>query len=92
MANHASAEKRNRQRVRRTERNRSIKSSVRTVVKKARTTVAAAGAKPEAIKEAVLGAVKAIDRAASKGAVHPKAAARTKSRLAKAAHKAARAS
>jgi len=91
MANHASAEKRNRQRVVRTERNRSIKSSVRTVVKKARTTVAAAGSKPEAIKDAVLEAVSALDRASSKGAVHPKAAARTKSRLAKAAHKAARA-
>jgi ribosomal protein S20 len=33
--------------------------------------------------------VKAVDRAASKGVVHPKTAARTKSRLAKAARKAA---
>lgn len=88
MANHASAEKRNRQRVRRTERNRSIKSAVRTIVKKARATVTAAGAKPDAVKDAVLHAVSAIDRAASKGVVHPKAAARTKSRLARAAHKA----
>ena len=37
MANHASAEKRNRQRVKRTIRNRAVKSAVRTVVKKART-------------------------------------------------------
>ena len=34
MANHASAEKRNRERIRRTERNRSIKGAVRTALKK----------------------------------------------------------
>ena len=36
MANHASAEKRNRQRITRTERNRAAKSALRTIVKRAR--------------------------------------------------------
>ena len=89
MANHPSAEKRNRQRITRTERNRSVKGSVRTLLKKARTTISTATAKPADTAAAVLAAVKAVDRAASKGVVHPKTAARTKSRLAKAARKAA---
>ena len=37
MANHASAEKRNRQRITRTERNRAAKSALRTTLKRART-------------------------------------------------------
>jgi len=87
MANHASAEKRNRERIHRTNRNRSIKGAVRTLLKKARAAIAAAGGKPQDTASAVAAAVKAVDRAASKGVVHPKMAARTKSRLAKAAHK-----
>jgi small subunit ribosomal protein S20 len=90
MANHPSAEKRNRQRIRRTERNRRIKGNARTLVKKARIVIAAA--KNKDTGKAVLAAVKAVDRAASKGVVHPKTAARTKSRLAKAAQKARAAS
>ncbi len=86
MANHASAEKRNRQRIRRTERNRSVKSAVRTLLKKARAALAAA-AKQADSAPAIAAAIKAVDRAASKGVVHPKMAARTKSRLAKAAQK-----
>jgi small subunit ribosomal protein S20 len=89
MANHPSAEKRNRQRIVRTERNRSVKGAVRTLLKKARTTISTATAKPTDTAAAVLAAVRAVDRAASKGVVHPKTAARTKSRLAKAARKAA---
>ena len=90
MANHPSAEKRNRQRIRRTERNRSIKAETRTVVKKARTTISSATA-PEARATAVTAAVRAVDRAASKGVIHPRKASRTKSRLAKQAHKRAKA-
>jgi small subunit ribosomal protein S20 len=82
MANHASAEKRNRQRIGRTERNRSVKGAVRTLLKKARTAITSGDS-----AAAVAAAVKAVDRAAAKGVVHPKMAARTKSRLAKAAHK-----
>ena len=87
MANHPSAEKRNRQRIQRTERNRSVKGAVRTLLKKARAALAASGAKPDDSASAIAAAVKAVDRAASKGVVHPKMAARAKSRLAKAAHK-----
>ena len=90
MANHASAEKRNRQRIRRTERNRSVKGAVRTLLKKARAALATT-AKTDDSVAAVAAAIKAVDRAASKGVVHPKMAARTKSRLAKAAHKQAKA-
>jgi small subunit ribosomal protein S20 len=86
MAHHASAEKRNRQRIRRTERNRSIKGAVRTLLKKARAALAT-GAKSDDLASALENAVKAVDRAASKGVVHAKTAARAKSRLAKAAHK-----
>jgi small subunit ribosomal protein S20 len=83
MANHASAEKRNRQRITRTDRNRAVKGAVRTLLKKARTAIGAEGDSASA----VAAAIKAVDRAASKGIVHPKMAARTKSRLAKAAQK-----
>lgn len=85
MANHSSAEKRNRQRVARTERNRAVKSTLRTQVKKARAAIADA---PKDAKAAVVSAVSALDKAASKGAVHPKAASRKKARLARALHKA----
>jgi small subunit ribosomal protein S20 len=89
MANHASAEKRNRQRIRRTERNRSVKGAVRTLLKKARAALAESGAKPADSAAAIAAAIKAVDRAASKGVVHVKMAARAKSRLAKAAKRAA---
>ena len=41
MANHASAVKRNRQRIKKTDRNRAAKSALRTEVKKARAALAA---------------------------------------------------
>ena len=88
MANHASAEKRNRQRIKRTARNRAVKSAVRTEVKKAR---AITVAKPGEAAKAVVSASSAVDRAASKGVVHKKAASRTKARLARALHKATKA-
>jgi small subunit ribosomal protein S20 len=86
MANHASAEKRNRQRVQRTERNRAAKSALRTTVKKAR--LALKGT-PQEATELVTAAVSALDRAASKGKIPAKRASRVKSRLAAALHKAA---
>ncbi|MCU0653999.1 MAG: 30S ribosomal protein S20 [Polyangiaceae bacterium] len=86
MANHASADKRNRQRIARTTRNRSIKAAVRTKVKAARS--AETLASPEG-KAKVVEAVSSLDRAASKGVIHPRTASRKKARLARAAHKAA---
>ena len=84
MANHPSAEKRNRQRVKRTLRNRAVKSAVRTVLKRVH---AALTAKDKAkATEALKSAVVALDKAASKGVVHPKAASRTVSRLSAQVH------
>ena len=84
MANHVSAEKRNRQRIVRTARNRAIKSSVRTKIKRFRTTLQAS--KPDVALSQLRDAVSALDRAASKGAIHRKAASRAKSRIARALH------
>ncbi len=67
-----SALKRLRQTEKRTLRNRAVKSRVKTLVKKARTT-----GDPEALRAAV----KALDKAAAKGILHRNAAARRKSRL-----------
>lgn len=67
-----SALKRLRQTLKRTLRNRSVKSRIKTLVRKARLT-----RDPEAVRAAV----KAIDKAASKGILHPNTAARRKSRL-----------
>lgn len=85
MANHPSAEKRNRQRIKRTDRNRAVKSSVRTFVKKVRTEVA--GGDTAKAKVALQEAIQALDSAASKGVYHPKAASRTVGRLSAAVHK-----
>ena len=87
MANHASAEKRNRQRITRTERNRSVKSSLRTDLKKTRAAIA--GNDEPAAK--VQASASKLDKAAKRGAIPTKRASRLKSRLARAAHKAANA-
>lgn len=85
MANHSSAVKRNRQRIKRTARNRAAKSGLRTEVKKARSAVTAA---PKDAAVLVKTAVSALDRAASKGTIPTKRASRLKGRLAAALHKA----
>jgi small subunit ribosomal protein S20 len=79
MASHASAEKRNRQRVVRTARNRGVRSSVRTVLKKARDALAKGDAK--AAKQPVADAAKALARAASKGVLPANTASRVSSRI-----------
>jgi small subunit ribosomal protein S20 len=84
MANHPSAAKRNRQRITRTVRNRAIKSSLRTTLKKARSAVAAG---EKGAGDLVLLAEKALARAASKGALPKRTAARVTSRIAASAHK-----
>lgn len=85
MANHPSAEKRNRQRVKRTDRNRTVTSAVRTIVKRVRTAIHAKdkAAATSALKDAVV----ALDKAATKGAVHRKMASRTIGRLAAQVHR-----
>ncbi len=81
MANHKSAEKRNRQNKIRNARNTHIRSTMRTYVKKVRTAVAEgdqAGAQSLLEK-----AVPCIDKAAAKGIIHKATASRKISRLAK---------
>ncbi len=78
MANHASAEKRNRQRITRTERNRAAKSALRTVLKRAR---AAAEAGGDGAAQLVRDAESALDVAAKKGVIPQGRASRLKGRL-----------
>ena len=86
LANTRSAEKRNRQAQKRRALNVRVRTSVRSVVKKAREAIGqdAASAKPT-----VQAALRVLDKAASKGIIHKNAASRRISRLAKAAAKAA---
>ncbi len=79
MANHPSAAKRNRQTIKRTEQNKSLRSALRTSVKKARSALAEGST--EAAKPLVLAASSFLARAASKGIIHMKNASRTTSRL-----------
>lgn len=85
MANHASAEKRNRQRITRTARNKARKSAVRTFVKKVRAAIAAKDA--TTATAALREATEHLDKAATKGAIHRKAASRTVGRLSAAVSK-----
>lgn len=85
MANHVSAEKRNRQRIKRTARNRPIRTAVRNAVKRARAAIASGDA--QAAVEPVRQAASALARAASKGILPRKAASRTTSRIEAALHK-----
>jgi small subunit ribosomal protein S20 len=85
VANIKSQIKRNKQNEKRRLRNRTLRGSARTAVKSARNAMLpGADAKTE-----VTTAISALDRAAEKGGIHPKNAARRKSRLMKAMVKAA---
>ncbi|MCC6876095.1 MAG: 30S ribosomal protein S20 [Sandaracinaceae bacterium] len=79
MANHASAKKRNRQTIKRTARNRHIRTTVRTFVKRVR--VAIEGGKKSEAQAALAEAVKKIDGAVSKGLYHRNTGSRYISRL-----------
>ena len=88
MANIKSSEKANRQRITRTTRNRAVTSTVRTHVKRVRAAVA--GKDKAGANTALKAAIAEIDKAASKGVVHRKAASRTIARLSAAVHKLAK--
>ncbi len=77
MANIKSQIKRNRQNEKRRQRNKSVRSELKTREKQV------LGADAETADDAFRLAQKKIDQAASKGVLHKKAAARKKSRLAK---------
>jgi len=87
MANIKSQKKRNIQNEKRHQRNVATKSALKTSTKRVHT-AAAAGDADEATT-AQLEAARALDKAASRGILHKKTAARRKSRLAKAASSAA---
>ena len=79
MANSLQSRKRARQAETRRRRNASLKSKVRTCIKRVHAAVAAGDAK--AAGEALREAVPIIDRMAAKGIMHKNKAARHKSRL-----------
>lgn len=82
MANIKSAKKRVLVAKTRNERNKSIKSAVKTAIKKVDAAVAAGD--KETATAAFLAATSAIDKAATKGVYHKNTASRKVSRLAKA--------
>lgn len=79
MANTASAKKRNRQTVVRTERNAARKSRMRTFVKKVETAIA--GGDKNAAAAALQAAQPEMQRAAGKGVIHRNTVGRKLSRL-----------
>ena len=83
MANIKSQIKRNRTNEAARVRNKAVRSSLKTDAKKVR--VAIDDGDADATAEAVAHATRQLDRAASKGILHKRTAARRKSRLARAA-------
>jgi len=81
MANTKSAKKRIKVIIKKTLRNKMIKSQTRTAIRKV--TLAAAANDKAAAAAALVGAVRHIDRACSKGVLHKNTASRKKSRLAR---------
>jgi small subunit ribosomal protein S20 len=80
VANTKSAIKRMRQSENRRLRNRIVRTRVRTALKTARATVATPGSDA---REAVLHAIRTLDKAVTKGVIHRNTAARKKSVLAR---------
>ena len=78
MANIKSQIKRNRQNLKRSQRNRGVRSEINT---RSRTALDAINDDAEDSEEAVRLAIQRIDKAAQKGVLHKNTAARNKSRL-----------
>ena len=87
MANIKSQIKRNKTNERRAVANKAVRTALKTSTKKVRTAVADGDG--EAALERSREAARALDKAASRGVIHKRTAARRKSRLAKAANSAA---
>jgi small subunit ribosomal protein S20 len=81
MANKKSSKKDLRRTAKRTVRNKGAKTALKTYVKKVKQ------AEAENVATVLVSAVKALDKAAQRGVIHKNAAARRKSRVAKAANK-----
>ena len=87
MANTKSAKKRAAKSLLQREKNRAVRSRMRSAVKKVR--VAAAGGDAQRAEALLAEAITIVDTTAQKGIIHKNAAARTKSRLTKAVRKGA---
>ena len=87
MANIKSQIKRNKTNERRAVANKAVRTALKTSTKKVRTAVSEGDA--EAALERSREAARALDKAASRGVIHKRTAARRKSRLARAANSAA---
>jgi len=79
LANHKSSLKRIKQTEKRTERNKHVRSTLRTFIKRVREAVAAKDI--TLAKEALAVAIPVIDSAATKGVIHSSNASRNVSRL-----------
>ena len=79
----ASAKKQARSGARRAARNRGARSEVKTLIVKARRSLADTQGEAEERRLTTVDAVRALDRAAAKRVLHPNNAARRKSRLAR---------
>lgn len=78
MPTTTSAKKRHRQSLENRSKNRAVKSSLKTAVRKLHDATTAGGT---GAKEMLPSVFKALDQAAAKGVIHPNKAARSKSRL-----------
>lgn len=85
MAHHKSAKKRIRQTIKRRERNRALRSTLRTEIKKYKSLLEEN--ELDQAQESYPAVQKAIDKAVTKGILHYKTAARYKSRLIHALHR-----
>lgn len=90
MANKKSSKKDLRRTAKRTVRNKTTRTALKTYVKKAK--VAITGTDEQATVSAMTTAQKMLDKAAQRGIIHKNQAARRKSRIAKALNKAKAAS
>jgi small subunit ribosomal protein S20 len=81
VANHKSAIKRARQNEKKRTRNRSVKTRVKNVIKETRAAIADGSS--DAAADSVRSAQSIIDKAAKKGVIHKRSAARKISRLTK---------
>ena len=79
MATHKSAIKRQKQALKKQERNKSVKSMLKTLSKKVEQAIEAKSA--DTAKDALVKAMKAYDKAASAGVIHRTTASRKISRL-----------
>ena len=82
MANIKSQIKRNKQNEKRAERNKAVRTALKTSTKKIRTAVDAGDAEEAQTRQRET--ARSLDKAVAKGIVHKRTAARRKSRLAKA--------